>query len=102
MAGQGSALAITAAYVLAGELARAGGLHELAFDNYERMLRGFIDAKQRGAARFAAAFAPRTRWGLFMRNQVINAFAIPGLARFSFGRDIVDTLRLTDYSGRSC
>jgi len=98
MAGQGSALAITAAYVLAGELARSRGLHELAFDNYERFLRDFIDAKQRGAARFAAAFAPRTRLGLFMRNQLINAFAIPGLARFSFGRDIVDTLRLTDYS----
>jgi 2-polyprenyl-6-methoxyphenol hydroxylase-like FAD-dependent oxidoreductase len=102
MAGQGSALAITAAYVLAGELASAGGRHELAFDSYERMLRGFIDAKQRGATRFAAAFAPRTRWGLFTRNQLIKAFAIPGVARFSFGRDIVDTLQLTDYSWRSC
>jgi 2-polyprenyl-6-methoxyphenol hydroxylase-like FAD-dependent oxidoreductase len=102
MAGQGSALAITAAYVLAGELASAGGQHELAFDNYERMLRGFIDAKQRGATRFAAAFAPRTQLGVFMRNQLIKAFAIPGVARFSFGRDIVDTLRLTDYSRRCC
>jgi 2-polyprenyl-6-methoxyphenol hydroxylase-like FAD-dependent oxidoreductase len=97
MAGQGSALAITAAYVLAGELARAGGRHELAFDNYERMLRGFIDTKQRGASRFATAFAPRTRWGLFMRNQVVRAFAIPGVARLSFGRDVIDTLRLSDY-----
>jgi 2-polyprenyl-6-methoxyphenol hydroxylase-like FAD-dependent oxidoreductase len=97
MAGQGSALAMTAAYVLAGELAEAEGRHEEAFRNYEARLRTFISAKQKGAERFAAAFAPRTRWGLFLRNQVIKACAIPGLAKLSFGRDISDTLRLPDY-----
>ena len=30
-------------------------------------------------------------------NQMIKAFAIPGLARLSVGRDITDTLRLPDY-----
>ena len=98
MAGQGSALAMTAAYVLAGELARAGGQHRVGFANYEKLLRAYISSKQRGAERFAAAFAPRTRWGLFFRNQVIKACAIPGLARFAFGRDIVDTLRLPEYA----
>ena len=39
MAGQGSALAMTAAYVIAGELAKAGGRHEAAFDQYEALLR---------------------------------------------------------------
>ena len=39
MAGQGSALAMTAAYVMAGELALAGGAHEAAFVKYERLLR---------------------------------------------------------------
>src|SRR6516225_8536424 len=86
MAGQGSALAMTAAYVLAGELARAGGQHRVGFANYEKLLRAYISSKQRGAERFAAAFAPRTRWGLFFRNQVIKACVIPGLARFAFGR----------------
>ena len=100
MAGQGSALAMTAAYVLAGELARAGGQHRVGFANYEKLLRAYISSKQRGAERFAAAFAPRTRWGLFFRNQVIKACAIPGLARFAFGRDIVDTLRLPEYAWR--
>jgi 2-polyprenyl-6-methoxyphenol hydroxylase-like FAD-dependent oxidoreductase len=98
MAGQGSALAMTAAYVLAGELAKADGQYNIAFDNYERILRDFIASKQRGAALFAAAFAPRTKWGLFLRNQVVRAFAIPRLARLSFARDIVDTLRLPDYA----
>ena len=97
MAGQGSALAMTAAYALAGELALAGGSHEEAFPKYETLLRTYIESKQTGARRFAGAFAPKTRWGLLLRNQVIKAFAIPGLARVAFGRDIIDTLRLPDY-----
>jgi len=97
LAGQGSSLAMTAAYVLAGELAAAEGCHAEAFARYESLLRSFIASKQRGAARFAAAFAPKTRWGLFVRNQVIRALAIPGLARVMFGRDIADTLRLPEY-----
>ena len=63
-AGQGSALAIVSAYVLAGELANAGGRHDEAFGNYESFLRTYILNKQRGAERFAAALAPRTGWGL--------------------------------------
>lgn len=97
MAGQGSALAMTAAYILAGELAKAGGRHEEAFDRYEGVMRDYIVSKQRGAERFASAFAPKTRWGLFLRNQVIKACAIPGLARLAFGRDIIETLQLPDY-----
>ena len=98
MAGQGAALAMTAAYVLAGELAKAGGRHEEGFGNYEQLLRAYIDSKQRGAERLSAAFVPKTRWGAFFRHQVIRACAIPGLARFAFGPDIVDTLQLPDYA----
>jgi 2-polyprenyl-6-methoxyphenol hydroxylase-like FAD-dependent oxidoreductase len=95
MAGQGSALAMMGAYVLAGELTKAR--HEIAFASYEKLLRGFVEKKQLGGERFASAFAPKTRLGLFFRNQVIRATAIPGLARLTFGRDIVDTLQLPDY-----
>jgi 2-polyprenyl-6-methoxyphenol hydroxylase-like FAD-dependent oxidoreductase len=97
MAGQGAALAMTGAYVLAGELAKAKGRHGQAFGKYEEVLRAFISSKQRGAERFAAAFAPKTRWGLFFRNQVVKTLTIPGLARLTFGRDIIDTLELPDY-----
>jgi 2-polyprenyl-6-methoxyphenol hydroxylase-like FAD-dependent oxidoreductase len=97
MAGQGSALAMTAAYVLAGELAQAGGRHDLAFANYEARLRDYIASKQKAAERVSAAFTPKTRWGLFLRNQVIRTTAIPGLARVAFGRDIIDRLKLPDY-----
>lgn len=97
VAGQGSALAMISAYVLAGELARAGGRHAAAFGSYEALLREFITGKQAGAERFASVFAPRTAWGLTLRNQVIRAFAIPGVARLAIGRDIVDSLQLPDY-----
>ena len=60
-------------------------------------LRAYIMSKQKGAERFSAAFPPKTRLGLFLRNQVIKACAIPGLARFAFGRDIIDTLQLPEY-----
>jgi 2-polyprenyl-6-methoxyphenol hydroxylase-like FAD-dependent oxidoreductase len=100
LAGQGSALAMISAYVLAGELADADGRHEKAFDKYEAFLRTYINTKQRGAERFAAVFAPKTHWGMWFRNQVIKTFAIPGLARFAIGRDIIDTLQLPDYRWR--
>ena len=97
LAGQGSALAMISAYVLAGELADAHGRYQQAFGKYEALLRSYISAKQRGAERFAGVFAPKTRTGLYFRNLVINTFAIPGMARFAAGREIIDTLRLPDY-----
>ena len=102
VAGQGSALAMIAAYVLAGELANAGGRHEEAFGKYEAILRAYINTKQQGAERFAAVFAPKTQRGLWFPQQVIRAFAIPGLARLAVGKDIIDTLRLPDFGGTSC
>ncbi len=98
LAGQGSALAMTAAYALGGELAKADGDYHAAFRAYEGLLRPFIAKKQRGAERFSGAFAPRTGWGLLLRNQVVKACAIPAVARFAFSRDISDTLRLPDYA----
>jgi 2-polyprenyl-6-methoxyphenol hydroxylase-like FAD-dependent oxidoreductase len=97
MAGQGSALAMTSAYVLAGELAAAKGNHEAAFARYENLLRAFIVSKQRGARRFAAAFAPKTAWGLFARNQIIRMMAVPGAAKVIAGGEIRDSLQLPEY-----
>jgi 2-polyprenyl-6-methoxyphenol hydroxylase-like FAD-dependent oxidoreductase len=96
-AGQGAALAMTSAYVLAGELAKAQGRHREAFAAYEGALRDYVAAKQSGAERFALAFAPKTHWGMVFRNQVVRAFVIPGLARFALGREIIDALQLPQY-----
>jgi 2-polyprenyl-6-methoxyphenol hydroxylase-like FAD-dependent oxidoreductase len=95
LAGQGSALAMVAAYVLAGELASRGAGEGLAA--YERLLRPYIELKQAGASRFAGALAPRTRLGLWFRNRVLDALAIPGLSTFAVGREITDRLVLPDY-----
>ena len=59
-----------------------------------------ISKKQQGAERFASVFAPKSEWRLWLRNLVISAFAIPGLARFSLGKEIADTVRLPDYGWR--
>ncbi|WP_329235679.1 FAD-dependent monooxygenase [Actinoallomurus sp. NBC_01490] len=44
--GQGTSTALVGAYVLAGELARAGGDHAAAFAAYERELRGYVTGNQ--------------------------------------------------------
>jgi 2-polyprenyl-6-methoxyphenol hydroxylase-like FAD-dependent oxidoreductase len=96
-AGQGSALAMTGAYVLAGELARAGGRHPHAFHSYEQRLREYVRSKQRGAAHFAQSFAPRTHLGLWVRNQLMRLTAIPQLARLTIGGGVADTINLPHY-----
>jgi 2-polyprenyl-6-methoxyphenol hydroxylase-like FAD-dependent oxidoreductase len=97
LAGQGSALAMVSAYVLAGELRRSGGDHGTAFARYEGLLRDFIIGKQKAAGKFAGAFAPRTRLGLFARNQVTKIMALPHVAEWALGSSITDRLELPDY-----
>jgi len=45
--GQGTSLALVGAYVLAGELARAGGDHAAGFAAYETALREFVEQNQK-------------------------------------------------------
>ncbi len=97
LAGEGCALAIIDAYVLAGELTRAGGDYATAFHNYEGRLRGFIEGKQRSAKRFASQFAPRTALGLFVRRWATKAMSLPGLTNLFLGRALRDDLELPDY-----
>jgi len=97
LAGQGSALAMVAAYVLAGELGATGSSPEQALKSYEKRLHSFILGKQEAAQKFAGAFTPKTRWGLFLRNQVTKAFAIPFLAKMLMGSSLLDRIDLPDY-----
>lgn len=96
LAGQGSALAMTAAYVLAGELGRARDNPELAFRRYEQVLRAPIFAKQVAAEKFAAGFVPRSALGLFIRNQITRAFSIPLVAKLAMGPSLIDRIALPD------
>ena len=97
LAGQGSALAMVGAYVLAGELAAVDGRPEPAFLRYEKFLHPFMTAKQNAAERFARSFAPKTRFGLFVRNQVTKALGIPFVANLTLGRLTHDAIDLPSY-----
>lgn len=97
LAGQGSALAMLSAYVLAGELAKANGVVEEAFKRHERLLRNFMDAKLRAAEKFAGSFAPRTRWGLFLRNQATKVFALPFVPGLVMRSTLLDRIELPSY-----
>lgn len=99
LAGQGSALAMTGAFVLAGELAQADGHHTEGCRAYERTLRPFIEGKQRTAARFGSAFAPRTQLGLFLRNRLSRLCDIRPLGRLMMGRSLRDRFELPEYGG---
>jgi len=96
LAGQGSALAMAAAYVLAGELGRADGHFEHAFARYEARLASFIARKQETAERFAGSLAPRSRLGLLLRNQITRLFRIPAVADL-VGGSLLDHLELPSY-----
>lgn len=97
LAGQGSALAMTGAYVLAGELYRARGDYASAYRQYEARFAPFIRGKQDAARRFAGSFAPRSARSLWLRNRIMNLLAIPVVARLAVGREFADRIELPDY-----
>lgn len=97
LAGQGSAFAMLGAYVLAGELTRTGGDHALAFRCYEQRLRPFIESKQRGALRLGSWFAPKTPFGLFVRNQITRMMSVPLIGNWMIARTVADRFVLPDY-----
>jgi 2-polyprenyl-6-methoxyphenol hydroxylase-like FAD-dependent oxidoreductase len=99
LAGQGSALAMIEAYVLAGEIDRARGDHTKAFACYEERLAGFLRSKQDAAVKLAPAFAPRTRLQLFVRNLVLRLIALPFVAELATGNSLRDAIELPAAAG---
>lgn len=97
LAGEGTGLAMTEAYVLAGELRRTGGDFEAAFQSHERMLRGFIASKQQSALRLASSFAPRSHISIWLRNMALRLLKFPLIARMLVGRNLTDGLDLPEY-----
>ena len=97
LAGQGSALAMVAAYILAGELHHAHGDYAEAFGRYQTLFGPFVLAKQKAALRFAGSFAPRSKFALFLRNRIFSLLATPWIADFVMGRDLADRITLRDY-----
>lgn len=96
IAGEGAGLAMTEAYVLASELARAPGDHRAAFMAYEDRLRPFVEGKQKSAENFASTFVPKTEFGIWLRNQATKLMALPGAATLMLGQSLRDDFELSD------
>jgi 2-polyprenyl-6-methoxyphenol hydroxylase-like FAD-dependent oxidoreductase len=95
LGGFGTGLAIVGAYVLAGELFRAGGDHRVAYARYEAAFRDYAKVSQRVSA--GRLLAPRTRLGMRARNALFSvSFLFRPLMKLTdrFATDI----ELEDYS----
>jgi 2-polyprenyl-6-methoxyphenol hydroxylase-like FAD-dependent oxidoreductase len=97
LAGEGSGLAMTEAYVLAGELHRANGDYARAFAAYETRLQTFVTAKQKTALSYRGFFAPASSFSLKVRNAAVHALAIPHLTKLLVARSFRDELTLPHY-----
>ena len=95
LGGQGSALAMTAAYLLAGELRRSPHDYDAAFRAYERRFAPFVLRKQKAALRFAGTFVPRSRSSILVRNLVMKLMNWNPIADLVIRGDLADRLDLS-------
>jgi 2-polyprenyl-6-methoxyphenol hydroxylase-like FAD-dependent oxidoreductase len=88
---------MVAAYILAGELHRANGDYAEAFRRYQDLFGPFVLRKQKAALRLAGTFAPKSKFSLFLRNQIFRLLAIPWIADLAVGHDFADHIALPNY-----
>ncbi|KAL0944622.1 oxidoreductase [Colletotrichum truncatum] len=85
--GMGTTTSFVGAYVLAGEISKHSGDIPLAFANYDKVLRPFINESQRIIAPVVKLLLPETRWGVSVLHWIVwfvSLLRIPELAaRFS-------------------
>ena len=73
--GTGTTLALTGAYVLAGEVARHKGDLEAGLKGYEERMRPIIDDMQKVPPFVTTIMAPQTAWGIWLRNNIFAFIA---------------------------
>ncbi|RAY16758.1 FAD-dependent oxidoreductase [Actinomadura craniellae] len=94
--GMGTGTAVVAAYVLAGELARAQGDHRAAFARYEHRLRKYAEGCQAGGDRTGKFLAPATATGIRLRNTLLSRrLFLNGMLKL--GEKVSSTVALPDY-----
>ncbi|RJL32756.1 FAD-dependent monooxygenase [Bailinhaonella thermotolerans] len=105
--GGSTSLAVCGAYVLAGELAAAGGDHERAFAAYEREMLPLVHASRAFALRAAKTLVPTSRagvWGLVRGASLVSALPAGltrALARLrGGGLRLHDSMPVRDYASR--
>jgi 2-polyprenyl-6-methoxyphenol hydroxylase-like FAD-dependent oxidoreductase len=72
LSGLGTSVALVGAYVLAGELAAAGGDHEAGLPAYQRVLHPYAKAAMELPPGGIKGFAPRTRTMIWLRAKSMN------------------------------
>jgi 2-polyprenyl-6-methoxyphenol hydroxylase-like FAD-dependent oxidoreductase len=98
LGGMGTGMAVVGAYVLAGELAAAGGDHRVAFAAYEEQLRPYSKGTQGDAGKFLAPATPAKLW---LRNQLFKLISRRPVQRLigRFDLKVASNLALKDYEG---
>jgi 2-polyprenyl-6-methoxyphenol hydroxylase-like FAD-dependent oxidoreductase len=97
LSGQGSTLAIVAAYILAGELKEANGNYKTAFAQYQNAFKPFIETKQKIAQNFSKSLVPKSRFGIWTRNMFINLMFLPFVSKLFIKQFMDDKLDLKEY-----
>ncbi len=98
LAGQGSSLAMVAAYILAGELKEADGNYEEAFKRYETIFKPFIEYKQNVAKSFAHSLVPKNSFSIWIRHYFTNVMLSSFLAKWFVKKYMTDNIKLKEYS----
>ncbi|ETN37863.1 uncharacterized protein HMPREF1541_07486 [Cyphellophora europaea CBS 101466] len=103
--GMGTSLAMTGAYVLAGEIQHHKGDVGAGLEGYEKRMRPMINEMSKVPPFVTTLMSPQTRWGIWLRNAVFAVISwtnvVEYLQRFSdlFGAAFAsnDECKLPDY-----
>ncbi|MFQ6145615.1 FAD-dependent monooxygenase [Streptomyces seoulensis] len=103
MGGMGTGVAVVGAYVLAGELALAGGDHRTAFARYESRVRDFAKGCQKISGNAGPFFAPPTERRIRSRDRMYRLLGSRPLAGFfrRLTEKAATAIELPDYPAAS-
>lgn len=87
LAGQGAAMGMAGAYLLADELYKAVGDYKTAFPAYQQALQPEIERRQKDARGLAGSFVPRNHFEIALSHFLLNAAFWP-VFRSLFARQI--------------
>jgi len=97
LSGKGSTLAMVGAYILAGELKEANGDYQLAFEQYEKLFKPFMEKKQKSAHSFAKSFVPKSYFGIWLRNLAFKLMSSPAFSKLFLNQFKDKGLTLKNY-----
>lgn len=81
--GGGTSLALTGAYMLAGELSKHPGDLEAGLKGYEQQMQPIVKELQQIPPLIRSILAPQTAWGVWLRNYAFAFIAWTGIAEFA-------------------